>query len=256
MNLDNEKLAELKHVFNLNLYEVKLWTALLAKGTASAGELSESSNVPRSRAYDVLESLEKRGFITVKLGKPINYVAVDPEEVLERVKKEIESKRDARIRATDTIKKSSVFSNIKKTYETRGTPSVKSTAPTAIRGRNNIYSKLSGLISKANSNVIVVSDENGILRKSYELGEALKQAKQNGASVKLISKFSRGDDRIKKLKSLFDLKDSKTVNMRFVVVDNHLALFTSHSEEMHPSNETCVLINSSFVSNTFKNIFF
>ena len=73
--------------FGLNSYESKLWVALLSRGISTAGELSDIANVPRSRSYDVLESLEKKGFIVIKIGKPIKYIAVPPEEVLERVKK-------------------------------------------------------------------------------------------------------------------------------------------------------------------------
>ena len=75
--------------FGLNSYESKLWIALLSRGVSTAGELSDISNVPRSRAYDVLESLEKKGFIIVKVGKPIKYLAVPPAEVIERVKKRV-----------------------------------------------------------------------------------------------------------------------------------------------------------------------
>ena len=73
--------------FGLNSYESKLWIALLSRGVSTAGELSDISDVPRSRAYDVLESLEKKGFIVVKVGKPIKYLAVPPAEVVDRVKK-------------------------------------------------------------------------------------------------------------------------------------------------------------------------
>src|SRR3989344_5733735 len=75
--------------FGLNSYESKLWVALLSRGVSTAGELSDISSVPRSRAYDVLESLEKKGFIVMKVGKPIKYLAVPPAEVVERVKKHI-----------------------------------------------------------------------------------------------------------------------------------------------------------------------
>ena len=75
--------------FGLNSYESKLWIALLSRGVSTAGELSDISNVPRSRAYDVLESLEKKGFIVMKVGKPIKYLAVPPTEVIERVKKKV-----------------------------------------------------------------------------------------------------------------------------------------------------------------------
>ena len=89
MIVKEEFLSKLRRYFSLNLYEVKIWTALLSRGVSTAGELSDIANVPRSRSYDVLESLEKKGFVVMKLGKPIKYLAVPPKEVLERVKKNV-----------------------------------------------------------------------------------------------------------------------------------------------------------------------
>ena len=57
MIVKEEFLSKLRRYFALNLYEVKIWTALLSRGVATAGELSDIANVPRSRSYDVLESL-------------------------------------------------------------------------------------------------------------------------------------------------------------------------------------------------------
>ena len=88
MIVKKEFLKKLKD-FGLNTYESKLWTALLSRGVSTAGELSDIANVPRSRSYDVLESLEKKGFIIMKLGKPIKYIAVTPSEVVDRVKKRV-----------------------------------------------------------------------------------------------------------------------------------------------------------------------
>ena len=84
MIVNEEFLKKLRSSFDLNIYEVKVWTALLSRGVAAAGELADISGVPRSRSYDVLENLEKKGFIVMKLGKPIKYIAVKPEEILKR----------------------------------------------------------------------------------------------------------------------------------------------------------------------------
>src|SRR3989338_6588951 len=89
--------------FGLNSYESKLWTALLSRGVSTAGELSDIANVPRSRTYDVLESLEKKGFIIMKLGKPIKYVAVPPVEVLERVKKKVKEDTDEHLKNLEKV---------------------------------------------------------------------------------------------------------------------------------------------------------
>ena len=108
MIVQKEFLDKLKD-FGLNSYERKLWIALLSRGVSSAGELSDISNVPRSRAYDVLESLEKKGFIVVKVGKPIKYLAVSPSEVIERVKKKISEDADQRSKTLSQLKDSDIL---------------------------------------------------------------------------------------------------------------------------------------------------
>ena len=74
MITQKELVNKLKDYFDLNVYETKVWLALLSKGIAAAGEVADISGVPRSRAYDVLESLEKKGFALTKLGKPVKYI--------------------------------------------------------------------------------------------------------------------------------------------------------------------------------------
>jgi len=86
MIVEKKILSKLKD-FGLNSYESKVWVALLSRGVSTAGELSDIANVPRSRSYDVLESLEKKGFVVMKLGKPIKYIAVPPPEAIERLKR-------------------------------------------------------------------------------------------------------------------------------------------------------------------------
>src|SRR5512137_2234413 len=90
--------------FGLNSYEAKLWTALLSRGVSTAGELSDIAGVPRSRSYDVLESLEKKGFIIMKLGKPIKYIAVPPSEVVERIKKKVVEDADRQGALLDSLR--------------------------------------------------------------------------------------------------------------------------------------------------------
>src|SRR3989344_3799078 len=97
MIVNEEFLGKLRRLFELNLYEVKLWTALLSRGVSTAGELSDMADVPRSRTYDVLESLERKGFIMVKPEKPIGYMAIAPDEVLSRVSKRASEEAEERI---------------------------------------------------------------------------------------------------------------------------------------------------------------
>ncbi len=117
MIVKEEFLSRLRKIFDLNLYEVKVWTALLSRGVSTAGELSNISDVPRSRTYDILETLEKKGFIIMRLGKPIKFVALKPEEVVERVKKNLirdaaeKSKRLDRLKSEEILGELNVLFN-------------------------------------------------------------------------------------------------------------------------------------------------
>src|SRR3990172_905508 len=109
MIIKEEFLSRLRKIFDLNLYEARIWTALLSRGVSTAGELSSISDVPRSRTYDILESLEKKGFILMKIGKPIKFVALKPEEVVERVKKNLIVHANEKSRRLETLKSDDVL---------------------------------------------------------------------------------------------------------------------------------------------------
>jgi len=116
MIVDGEFLSRLRKIFDLNLYEVKVWTSLLSRGVSTAGELSNISDVPRSRTYDILESLEKKGFIVMKLGKPIKFIALKPEEVIERVKRNLLTNAHDKAKRLDGIKKNDVLTELTNLY--------------------------------------------------------------------------------------------------------------------------------------------
>src|SRR3989344_5781259 len=137
MIVKDDFLSKLRQYFGLNLYEVRIWTALLSRGVSTAGELSDIGNVPRSRSYDVLESLEKKGFVVMKLGKPIKYLAVEPQEVVHRVKK-LEELRDG-----------DVLNELNLLFK-QGIEFVEATDLSgAIRGRHNLYTHLETMIKNA-----------------------------------------------------------------------------------------------------------
>ncbi|NUC72085.1 TrmB family transcriptional regulator [Haloterrigena sp. SYSU A558-1] len=69
----------------LSSYEEKVYRALLVTGPVTATELSDISDVPKGRIYDVLNGLEARKLIRTQSNDPKQYVAVQPEIVVERL---------------------------------------------------------------------------------------------------------------------------------------------------------------------------
>ena len=109
MLVKQELINRIKDYFDLNIYETKVWLALLSKGVASVGEVATISRVPRSRAYDVLESLEKKGFAIIRMGKPVKYLGVKPQIILERIKTDIRKNAEERVNDLSKIKETEEF---------------------------------------------------------------------------------------------------------------------------------------------------
>jgi sugar-specific transcriptional regulator TrmB len=73
-----ESLAE----FGLTLNQSRLYLSMLEGGSGTAHQLADRSNVPRTRVYEVLESLEKAGLCSARAERVAVYEAVPPEIAL------------------------------------------------------------------------------------------------------------------------------------------------------------------------------
>ena len=60
-------------------------------------KFAKDTEIERELFKKYLDSLEKKGFVIMKLGKPIKYIAVEPVEVVERVKKNIQKEAESNI---------------------------------------------------------------------------------------------------------------------------------------------------------------
>jgi sugar-specific transcriptional regulator TrmB len=80
------------HEFGLTDYEIRSYTSLLEIGPATASELSEACDVPYSKIYEVLGSLEKKGWIEMEHGRPSKYYPKPPSVAMEITKSQLEAK--------------------------------------------------------------------------------------------------------------------------------------------------------------------
>ncbi len=70
----------------LSSYEEKVYRSLLTTGPAAAQRISDVSDVPKGRIYDVLNALAARDLVEVRAGaEPRQYAAVDPDEAVDRL---------------------------------------------------------------------------------------------------------------------------------------------------------------------------
>lgn len=256
MIVQKEFLGKLKD-FGLNSYEAKLWTALLSRGVSTAGELSDIANVPRSRSYDVLESLEKKGFIIMKLGKPIKYIAVPPAEVVERIKKKTAEEAQRQTKVLEGLKGSEVLGELDTLYK-QGVELVEPADLTgAIKGRNNLYDHLHTIIKGAEKSVSILTTESALNYKAEQLKNALQKAKDKGAKIRIAAPLNKNNaSASKQLGSLGQVKNIDNVRARFVVVDGkHVVIMPLDDKETHANYDFGVWLSTKFFAKSMEGMF-
>ena len=255
MIVQKEFLDKLKD-FGLNSYERKLWIALLSRGVSSAGELSDISNVPRSRAYDVLESLEKKGFIVVKVGKPIKYLAVSPSEVIERVKKKIAEDADQRSRMLSQLKDSDLLEQLN-VLHTEGIALVDPTDKSgAFRGREKVYEHLMFMIKNAKKNITLMTSASGLERKQDFLPNHLRKAAKSGVDVQVMVPSNADKELVKAFSQFATVKTGKNCTARFCMVDGkEILLFLTDDQKVHKSYDCAVWVEAPHFVEYFEKLF-
>ncbi|MFM5882133.1 TrmB family transcriptional regulator [Methanobrevibacter gottschalkii] len=73
----------------LNRYEALAYIGLNKIKTGQADEISEVSKLPRSRIYDVLKELNRKGFVEIEGGKPLKYKIIPPSKIFKEEKNKL-----------------------------------------------------------------------------------------------------------------------------------------------------------------------
>lgn len=257
MIVKEEFLSRLRKIFDLNLYEVKVWTALLSRGTSTAGELSNISGVPRSRTYDILESLEKKGFIIMKLGKPIKFVALKPEEVVERVKKNLITYAKERTQRLEKLKEDEVLGELNSLFH-KGIKFVEpSDLSGSLRGRENLYNHLDMMVRSAEKTVTIITTSEGLNRKFESLMPTFEKVKKKGVKIRIAAPIDSNNIKVaRELKKVAEVKRLEKIKARFVIVDSSQLMFMLlDDEKFHPSYDIGIWINTEFFAQALEQMF-
>jgi len=252
MIVKQELLRRIRDNFDLNIYETKVWLALLSKGIATAGEVAEISNVPRSRTYDVLKSLERQGFAIEKIGKPVKYVALKPATVLEKLKGDFLKEAKEKVDTLAKLKETDDYQQIELLYKEGVEPTKAEEISGTFRGKHNIYSQLREMMSKASKNVILATDLDALKEKIKILRPVLENLKRKGIKVKIIANGTA--EEIKEIAKEIKVDIRKTdLDARFCIVDNNELMFM-----ITPSNhesDTGVWIKSEYFASALSDLF-
>ena len=204
----------------LNQYEARAYQSLLRTGIGSAVSISKFAHIPRARVYDVLVSLESKGFVIRSASRPIEFSVVKPTRAFEimanQKKAELESSLNEISNVAKSIEKSVVI-----------TQSSNEDSAWILEGRSNIYSKIGEELDNCNETVVISSSEQGLKRKKGFFEKKLNTLTKNGVKV-IIN--TRADS-------------------RFMVFDKKRAMVFLSPDKEAQDQEKALFIQSPFVAN-------
>ena len=248
MVVSNAVLDALKGI-GLNLYERKIYVALLAKGIATAGEVSGIAKVPRSRSYDILESLAEKGFVVLQPSKPIRYIALAPEDALDRVGGNLELKHKETLERLDGLQNSPLLKELQTLFKNGFNLVQPSEMTGTIKGRHAINQHLKSLFKQAKNSITVITTENGLNDLHTVHFNTLKKLSKKGIKVKV---FAPTKDRKHKITEVADLRlIEKPLGRVFTIDDQHVVLALTDDKEVHQTQDVAFWANSPHVVKDF-----
>lgn len=178
-------------------YEIKAYLSLVEIGSASASDISKKSGIPYSKIYEVLNSLEDKGWTESDRSRPQKFFPRSPQTGLEAMKMRIENG----IKDNESL----IMRELMPVYEKRGIrekPEI-----WVVRGIYNIAAKVSEIIQTCQQELLIaipkVAEDiarpvQPMLRMLHERGVKIAVLVSEQTSVDTVRAISRiADVRLK-----------------------------------------------------------
>jgi len=146
-----EEAIELLQQLGLKEYEARCFVGLSRLETGTAKQLSEMTEVPRTRVYDAIRVLEAQGLVEIHHSSPQRFRAVSISEATETLRDQYEARVERLQSALNTIE----------VVETDDESPVQQVW--SMVGQEAIENRTNGLITDANDEVVLVLGDQSLL---------------------------------------------------------------------------------------------
>jgi sugar-specific transcriptional regulator TrmB len=218
-----EEAKKTLHELGLTAYETAVYLSLVERGVMTASEVSESANVPFSKVYEVLNCLERKGWIDVERGRPSRYFAKAPTEALEATRRGFEEKMQSWTRTFEEE-----LQPLYEKRELREKPDI-----WILRGETSVLAKLQEMLGKAHREVMIAAPifVRGLAKKALPLLVSLRMV---DVKVLLMVAGEPEDWELERLEGTVEIRGRSNLFGGGVIVDGEEALLFL-GEEDRPS---------------------
>ena len=152
----------------LSDYQARSYLSLVTQGEASADQVADVGQIPRTSAYKSLRALCKLGWASSISGRPELFVPAKPSEMAKRLTEPIE----------ETFRK---ISQVEGILSARGTPQQVYT----VVGRARVIKRMSEIVDTATKTLIIATPKFSTLRQA--LHRPLRNALRRGVKVTVVT---------------------------------------------------------------------
>jgi HTH-type transcriptional regulator, sugar sensing transcriptional regulator len=246
--LGSQEIMDALKNIGLNLYERKIYVALIAKGVATAGEVSEIAKVPRSRSYDVLESLADKGFVVAQSSKPIKYVALAPNDAMERARDNLQMKHTETIDRMEKMSGSPIMKELEAIYSQGFSMIQPFDIAGTLKGSNSINQQAKSLLKGAGSYIKIITTEEGLQELHDRHFNVLKSRKKAGTKIKILA--PKNDTKAAKaLSAVAEIRTLAAPMGRIFNIDGESFMMAlTDSREVHHTQDVAFWAGSKHVS--------
>lgn len=170
--MDDADAAEALTELGLSTYAARTFVGLQKIGVASASEIAQVTEVPRSQVYGATDELEELGLVDVQEGSPTRYRPVAVDEARELLYDRLKSTTEAAFDYLETVRGQQAPADDREAIWTT-------------EGRENVTARITSLIAGADREVLFATSHLGLL--TGDVAEALTDADGEGADVTVAS---------------------------------------------------------------------
>ncbi|MDD4156738.1 MAG: helix-turn-helix domain-containing protein [Candidatus Cloacimonetes bacterium] len=244
-----EKLMEI----GLTHYEAKAYNMLIGAEKSTAAEIATHSKIPRSKIYEVLDGLVKKGFC-LEISEPVKkFKATNPKYALKHFKAELNKKKETLEHTEKYLVE--VFNSLQNTQTPLNFIEV-------VFNKNSLIEKVDQFISKTQDTIY------SFCKPPYMIGEhdsdwqeQQKRSHKNKLTNKTVYQieYERLDDFLRMIKiSQEDGEQIRLVDelpMKFFIFDDNYVIFLMTNEQVNQPKLGFLAIQNNSLAKTLIKVF-